>query len=140
MTANTNNRIIIKVKKTTSWTNSDEDDIRVGDNIRWVGQYSVTHLDTWMRQCVVEEMTVDKITPKTIIGYFGGQYKKVARGKGKGFQKMNVKEYNKPGRTDKQRFQSGLKNLPLCYDSTGAVHTRDDAQYVGHNFVWFRHQ
>jgi len=102
MNAN-NNRIIIKVKKSPCWKNCEEDDIKVGDTIRWVGQYKVMKVEEeCVSRCfsVVEEMQVDKITAK---------YKKVA--KGKVFQKRNDKEYNKAGRTDEQRFKSGIKNL-----------------------------
>jgi hypothetical protein len=141
---NANNTITIKVKKTPCWKNCEEDDIKVGDTIRWVGQYRVVmvrpegtpmsdlfSVPCW---CVVEEMQVDKITAKSIIGYFGGQYKKVA--KGKVFQKRNDKEYNKVGRTDEQRFMSGIKNFKK---KVPLIHTCV-AEAEGDAWVWFRIQ
>ena len=129
------NTITIKVKKTPCWKNCEEDDIKVGDTIRWVGQYrvmkAVEDKDWW---CVVEEMMVHKITAKSIIGYFGGEYKKVA--KGKVFQKRNFTEYRKAGRTEHQRFMSGIKNFKK---KVPLIHTCV-AEAQGDAWVWFRVQ
>ena len=128
---NSNNRIIIKRKKTPVWKNCKVEDINDGDIIRWVGQFK--YVLEGKVYTVIEEMLVAKITKSCFMGRGEDGYdKRCLHTDEKQFQKKIIKKYVTVGRSDEERHNSGIKKL------TGAENTIPS--YWCHGGEWVRLQ